>query len=619
MSTPVEEPVLPDNKDLVEGAGDVHMAKPQYWGKGIVNDFKNTVWAHWWKEMINFNQKTIAVTLLLFITIISPTLTFGAVYGKSLNNQIGAIETMLATSWVGCMYALFGGMPIAIIGSTGPVLAFSTALYNISKNMDVPFLTFNAWVSVWLFVYCFLAAFFDMTRYVKLATRFTDEIFAFLIVSIFVMDAVGDPFSNTGLLRYLDPNHPSHELYSEDPNYNYLTTAFLSIIIGFGTTALIFFFRGFKFSAFFCNDGIRTSVHDFAVVTAVIVFTLVKELGFPQVATEQLNVPSQFEPTFKCCDSSCTTSWPLECPDQEEAFGTRPWFVDFTDLNGKSWAIFAAAGPAILAFLLCYLDNGITWHLINHKSHQLKHGEAYNYDLLLSGCFNLVNGMLGLPWLVASTVPCIIHLKSLAETDRNGNILSVQETRLTGLFAHLILGLSLLFLSVLEYIPLPVLYGVFLFMGLASLPAIQFWQRILFFLKQPAKWPSTSYTDYMKKVRISKYTVVQIFFFALVFCVQNIKAIAIAFPLMTFLCIPARLFLLPRLFEGWELVLLDGEDEEIENWIDAKEESIRNFEKQRTVLMGDNSSVDTGDVGSYDEVAIEKPTKTEEQVEEADV
>lgn len=85
------EPVLPDNKDLVEGAGDVHLAAPQYWGKGIINDFKNTVIAHWFKEMINFNQKTVAVTLLMFITIISPTLTFGAVYGKSTNNEIGAM------------------------------------------------------------------------------------------------------------------------------------------------------------------------------------------------------------------------------------------------------------------------------------------------------------------------------------------------------------------------------------------------------------------------------------------------------------------------------------------------------------------------------------------------
>jgi HCO3- transporter family len=42
--------------------------------------------------MTNFNQKTVAVSVLLFIAVITPTLTFGAVYGKPTNNQIGTVE-----------------------------------------------------------------------------------------------------------------------------------------------------------------------------------------------------------------------------------------------------------------------------------------------------------------------------------------------------------------------------------------------------------------------------------------------------------------------------------------------------------------------------------------------
>ena len=39
---------------------------------------------------------------------------------------------------------------------------------------------------------------------------------------------------------------------------------------------------------------------------------------------------------------------------------------------------------------------------------------------------------------------------------------------------------------------------------------------------------------------------------------------------MTLLCIPARLFFLPRFFEGSELCLLDGDDFEIKAWVDKK-------------------------------------------------
>ena len=81
---------------------------------------------------------------------------------------------------------------------------------------------------------------------------------------------------------------------------------------------------------------------------------------------------------------------------------------------------------------------------------------------------------------------------------------------------------------------------------------------------------------HMENKRIHTYTVLQIFFFSLIFVVQNIKAISILFPFMTLLCIPARIFFLPKFLEGWELLLLDGEDENIEEWLEAKRDSIMN-------------------------------------------
>ena len=215
----------------------------------------------------------------------------------------------------------------------------------------------------------------------------------------------------------MDHEDQEEELGDE---YSMYESAFLSIIIGFGTTATIFFFRGFKTSTYFCNQTTRDSIHDFAVTGAVILWSVIKQVGFDSVETPELKVPSSFEPTFTCCDSSCETFWPDECPDQESAAGVRPWFAEMGNLNGKSWAIFVAAGPALLAFFLFYLDNGITWHLIYSPSSGLTHGDSYNWDLLCNGCCNMLNGLLGLPWLVATTVPCMVHLSNLSEKDKNG-------------------------------------------------------------------------------------------------------------------------------------------------------------------------------------------------------
>lgn len=47
----------------------------------------------------------------MFITVIAPTLTFGAVYSTNTDNRIGAVETILATCWVGVFMSIFSGMP----------------------------------------------------------------------------------------------------------------------------------------------------------------------------------------------------------------------------------------------------------------------------------------------------------------------------------------------------------------------------------------------------------------------------------------------------------------------------------------------------------------------------
>lgn len=287
------------------------------------------------------------------------------------------------------------------------------------------------------------------------------------------------------------------------------------------------------------------------MTVSVVIWTLVKVLLFPNVETEGLKVPDQFEPTIQCCDTSCDAFWPDECPEIETPTGTRSWFVNLGDVPG--WAPFAAAGPAVMTFLLCCLGNSVTWHLINHKHHKLTHGEAHNCDLCLGGLFNCINGLLGLPWLVATAVPCIIHLNSLANKDNQGNFISVQETRLTMFLGHLVLGLTMLFLGVSKLLPLPVLHGVFLFMGLSSLPGIQFWNCFLLFFQQPSCCPETVFLKHMEKSRVHMHTCFQVIFFCGIFVVMNIKTISIAFPFMTFLCVPSRLFFLPKFFAGWEL------------------------------------------------------------------
>eukprot|EP00591_Stephanopyxis_turris_P010321 CAMPEP_0195518758 /NCGR_PEP_ID=MMETSP0794_2-20130614/13601_1 /TAXON_ID=515487 /ORGANISM="Stephanopyxis turris, Strain CCMP 815" /LENGTH=439 /DNA_ID=CAMNT_0040647779 /DNA_START=81 /DNA_END=1397 /DNA_ORIENTATION=- len=377
---------------------DEHENKPsESCGRGVIADARKTIGTYWVKEMTNFSQKTIPVSFFLFFACIAPAITFGGIYAKVTHNWIGAVEMITATAWCGITYSLIGGQPMMINGGTGPVLAFSGVLYKMSESIGVPFLTFNAWVGFWVAFYMVIAAFVDLNRFIKYATRFTDEVFALLISVIFIIDALGNPFSPVGIYYYFAEWHPSHDKYDTDPNYSYQATALLSLLLCIGTTALAFFLRNAKFSPFCCSHTIRSAITDFGVVASIAVFTLIDVYLFGDIKTERLNVPDVFAPTFLCCTSACENYYPSDCPDVAP-YGSRPWLVDLMDLNGKTWVPLMAAGPALLAFILVFLDDGITWHLINHPSHRLQHGEAYNYDTIIIAFMVAVNSMLGLPW-----------------------------------------------------------------------------------------------------------------------------------------------------------------------------------------------------------------------------
>jgi len=46
-------------------------------------------------------------------------------------NFIGISETLIATSVAGVIFSLSSGQPLLIVGTTGPLLLFDEALYNV--------------------------------------------------------------------------------------------------------------------------------------------------------------------------------------------------------------------------------------------------------------------------------------------------------------------------------------------------------------------------------------------------------------------------------------------------------------------------------------------------------
>ncbi|XP_026680969.1 electroneutral sodium bicarbonate exchanger 1 [Diaphorina citri] len=78
-----------------------------------------------------------------------------------------------------------------------------------------------------------------------------------------------------------------------------------------------------------------------------------------------------------------------------------------------------------------------------------------------------------------TAVITVITESDCAAPGEKPTFLGVREQRVTHILIFLMIGLSVLITPWLRYIPMPVLFGVFLYMGVASLKGLQFFDRIL--------------------------------------------------------------------------------------------------------------------------------------------
>jgi hypothetical protein len=184
---------------------------------------------------------------------------------------------------------------------------------------------------------------------------------------------------------------------------------------------------------------------------------------------------------------------------------------------------------------------------------------------------------------VAATVLAINHVNSLkveSESRAPGEVaqfIGVREQRVTGALTFMFIGLSMLMSKLLGHIPMPVLYGVFLYMGISALGGIQLFDRILLLLMPMKYQPDTIYIRHVPINTIHKFTIWQVGCFALLWIVKSIKATSIAFPVMLVVMIGVRK-LMEKFFSDKDLRYLD--DKMPDFHLRKKEDIVKRKSKQ---------------------------------------
>jgi hypothetical protein len=100
-----------------------------------------------------------------------------------------------------------------------------------------------------------------------------------------------------------------------------------------------------------------------------------------------------------------------------------------------------------------------------------------------------------------------------------------------------------------------VLYGLFLYMGIAILQGNQFFERVTLFVTDPRLYPDTHYVRRVRHRKIHVFTAVQILALGALWLLKA-SALGLLFPILIALLVPLRL-LLGRFYSPRELAVLD--------------------------------------------------------------
>ncbi|KAA0717382.1 Electrogenic sodium bicarbonate cotransporter 1 [Triplophysa tibetana] len=534
--------------------------------------------------------QSLSTILFIYLGTVTNAITFGGLLGDATENMQGVLESFLGTAVTGAVFCLLAGQPLTILSSTGPVLVFERLLFNFSRDNDFDYLEFRLWIGLWSAFFCLVLVATDASYLVQYFTRFTEEGFSSLISFIFIYDAfkkmlklshyypINSDFKIDYITQYdcmcMAPTEVnSSDVYTDSLEstliwtVNYSDTrlnaswssltkkeclkyggelvgkacdyvpdvTLMSLILFFGTYTCSMCLKKFKFSSYFPTT-VRKLISDFAIILAILIFCGVDALI--GVDTPKLIVPTEFKPT------SPNRGWFVP------PFGANPW-----------WVYLASALPALLVTILLFMDQQITAVIVNRKEHKLKKGAGYHLDLFWVAVLLAVCSFMGLPWYVAATVISIAHIDSLkmeTETSAPGEqpkFLGVREQRVTGVIVFILTGLSVFMSPILKFIPMPVLYGVFLYMGVASLNGVQFMDRLKLLLMPAKHQPDLIYLRHVPLRKVHLFTFVQLLCLALLWVLKSTVA-AIIFPVMILALVAVRKAL-DYVFSQQDLSFLD--------------------------------------------------------------
>ncbi|KAL3081157.1 hypothetical protein niasHS_012678 [Heterodera schachtii] len=245
---------------------------------------------------------------------------------------------------------------------------------------------------------------------------------------------------------------------------------FSSLIFGFASSSVEFVSHqsgGIRNNCYFPSN-VRQVLSDFSVMIAIVCMT--------------------FLDVFLCTNTT-KPSW-----------HGRGWLVH-PFIGNSLWTPPLALILVVLACVLIFMGQQIIAVIVNRRENQLKRGCGYHLDL-----FDLLG----------------VESES-REPGEHSHFISYLKRYITGIVTVTLIGLSVTMTKLLKFIRMPVLSGVFLYMGISVLGGTQLFDRILITLMPMKYQPDTIYICHVPISGIHKFALFQVACPAILWSVKSIK------------------------------------------------------------------------------------------------
>uniref|UniRef100_A0A669D4D3 Anion exchange protein n=1 Tax=Oreochromis niloticus TaxID=8128 RepID=A0A669D4D3_ORENI len=490
-----------DEEEEHDAHGSPELQRTGRWFGGLILDIKRKV-PHYLSDYTDaFSLQCVASFLFLYCACMSPVITFGGLLGEATEGRISAIESLFGASLTGIAYSLFAGQPLTILGSTGPVLVFEKILFKFCKEYGLSYLSLRTCIGLWTAFLCILLVATDASSLVCYITRFTEEAFASLICIIFIYEALEK-------LIHLGKHYP----FNKNNNLDKLTLYSCSCVEPSDPT----------------NGTLK--------------YWEMNNITASEIYWEALEVKGCIENRGEFVGSACGPQGPY-VPDVlfwcvilffstvfMSAFLKEFKFSNYFPTKVRSVISDFAVFITILTMVLVDYALGV-------PSPKLKVPSVFKPTRDDRGWF--ITPLGPNPWWTAviTVVPAMLcTILIFMDQQITAVIINRKEHKL-------------------KFIPMPVLYGVFLYMGASSLRGIQLFDRLRLFGMPAKHQPDFIYLRHVPLRKVHLFTIIQLSCLVLLWIIKTSRA-AIVFPMMVLALVFIRK-LMDCIFTKRELSWLD--------------------------------------------------------------